>query len=85
VGALEVLGVHQLLESVHAPIALEATHGVVQFPVHQPVQGRHRRAVAQVRLVFNNDRTTVASSHYHRAAAGERTPEEFFHHGEIIG
>ena len=53
------VGVDEVFEAVDAPGALESTHGVVEFRVDQPEERRHRRAVAQVRFVLDDDRASV--------------------------
>jgi hypothetical protein len=42
----EGLGIYQGLKSMHTPLTLETTHGLVKFGINQPVQRGHRRSVA---------------------------------------
>jgi hypothetical protein len=71
VSSLEIFCVDELLESVHATFALEATHRVVQFWVHKPVQRRHGSAIAKVRFVFDHDWAAVVASNYDGESPGE--------------
>ena len=84
VGAFEVLGLNESLEAVHPAGAFDATDGLVQFGINQPVQRGHRGAVAQVRLVLDHDRTPVTASHDHRAATREGAAHQCFNDGEVL-
>jgi hypothetical protein len=64
---------------VDTAIALEATHGIVQLWIDQPEQRGHRRAVAQVRFVLNDDGTTIATAHNDGEASGERSTNQRFY------
>lgn len=66
VSLLQLFGVDELFEAMHAPFALESTDGVVQIGVNQPVQGRHRGAVAQVGFVLDDDGTSVVRANHDR-------------------
>jgi hypothetical protein len=84
VRALEFVRVDQFFESVDAAIALEAADRLVQLRIDEPEQCGHRRAVAQVRFVLNDDRTTVASAHDDGEAPRERSTNQRFHEKLII-
>jgi hypothetical protein len=84
-GSLEVFCIDQLFITVHASTAFQAAHLVSQLRVNEPVQGRHRRAVTQVRFIFNDDRPAVESTHHHGASASERTAEQLLYDSEIVG
>jgi len=75
VRSLQRVRVDEVFESVDPPIALNSTHGFVEFWIDQPEERRHRRGVTKVRFVFDDDRTTVESSHDHGAASRERSTE----------
>jgi hypothetical protein len=85
VGTLQLGGVDERLESVNSAIALETTHGVVQFAVDQPVQRGHGRAVTKVRLIFNDDRAAVETSYDNRAPPRQRPPHEVFEDRHVVG
>jgi hypothetical protein len=85
VRALEFNFINHRLETVHAPLTLEATHGVVQLTVDKPVERRHGRPVAQVGLILDDHRPTIDSSHDHRTTAGQRSTEQRFNGGEVSG
>ena len=66
VSPLQLFGVDELFEAMHAPFTLESTDGVVQIGVNQPVQGGHRGAVAQVGLILDDDGTSVLRANHDR-------------------
>ncbi len=76
VRALQFLTVDQRFESVHAAFALQTTHPRVDVGVHEPVERGHRRAIAQVRLVFNHEGTSVKMTNDDREATRERTTQQ---------
>jgi hypothetical protein len=84
VRASKLLFVHQLLKTMNATVAFQATHGVVQLAIDEPEQCRHRRAVAQVRFVLNDHRTSVEATDDDSAATGERPPKKTFNQGPIF-
>ena len=84
VRALEFVGVDQLFESVDTAFALESADGVVQRRIDEPEQRGHRRAVAQVWFVLNDDRTTITSAHDDGEAPGERSTNQCFYEQLII-
>lgn len=83
--ALQFNFVHHRLETVHATFALEATHGLVQLAVHEPIEGWHRGPVTQVGFILNHHGPAIDSSHNHRAASSQGSAEQFFNGGEISG
>jgi hypothetical protein len=74
----QFIGIDELLEAVHATVALEAAHRRVELGVDEPVQGGHRRAVAQVRLVLNDDGRVVESAYHDRETTSGGTTEQRF-------
>ena len=82
--SLEIFWVDELLESVHAALALEATHSAVELGVHEPVQGWHWSAISQVRFVFDHDRAAVVAANYDRESSGERSTEERFNNMLVV-
>ena len=58
------------------PVTLQAAHRVVEFRIDQPVEGGHRRAVAQVRFVLDHDGRAVLATHDDGEAARRRSPEQ---------
>ncbi len=85
VGARQMLRVDQLFEAVHAAAAFEATHGVAQVRVDEPEERWHGRTVTQVRFVFDHHRPAIVAAHDHRASSGERSAQQFFYRGEVVG
>ncbi len=79
------VGVHEVLEAVDAAGALETTHGVVDLRVDEPEQRRHRRAVAQVWFVLDDDRPAVESPHDDGASSREWPSEIGLNDGEVVG
>jgi hypothetical protein len=69
---------------VYPTLALEPTHRVVQIGIDEPVQRGHRGAVAQVRLILDDNRTAVMSSNDDREAAAEGTAYERFNNVLIV-
>lgn len=84
VGALELVGVDQFFKSVNAAAAFEATNGVVQLGIDEPEQSGHRRAVAQVRFVLDDDRATITRAHDDGEAPRERSADQSFYEQLII-
>jgi hypothetical protein len=76
--ATELVLVDELLESMHATITLETTHARVKLRIHQPEQRRHRRAVAQMGLVLDDDGPTVRSANNDGEPARGWTPKQRF-------
>lgn len=62
VGSRERVKVDQRLEPVNTALALEATDRGVEILVHQPKQRGHGRAIAQVRLIFDDHWQSVLAT-----------------------
>lgn len=80
----EFVGVDERLESVDTALALETAHRRVQLPVDQPVQGRHRRSVSQVRLVLDHDGPSVEPANDDGAASREWATDQLLQGGEVV-
>jgi hypothetical protein len=85
VRSLQRVGVDEVFESVDSPVALYSTHGIVEIWIDQPEECRHRRGITKVRFVFDDDRTTVESSHDDGAASRERSTKVLLDDGNIGG
>lgn len=72
-GPSQLVGVDEFFEAVYSPTSFQSTHGLVKFGVDQPVKRRHRRAIAQMRFVLDDDRSTICSPHDHGATTSQRS------------
>jgi hypothetical protein len=77
------LRINELFESMDSAVALESTHGFVQFGVNEPEQCRHRCRVAKMRLILDHDRPTVEAAYDHRTATARGTAQEDFYGCEV--
>ena len=84
VRSLQFTIVNELFEAVHPAIALEGAHRGMNLRIHQPVQGGHRCAVSQVRLVFDHHGPTVSSSYDHGESTAEWPADEIFYELLIV-
>jgi hypothetical protein len=70
--------VYKFFEAVYTTLTFETAHGSVKIGIDQPEERGHRRAVAQMRLVLNDDRSPVKMAYDDREAAREWTTEQGF-------
>lgn len=77
------VAVDEVFKSVDSPITLNSTHGVVKIRIDQPEECRHRRTVTKVRFIFDDDRSTVESSHDHGAPSREGSTKVLLDDGDI--
>jgi len=83
VSFLQRVAVDEVFESVDSPIAFDSTHGFVEIRIDQPEERRHRRSVTKVRFVFDDNRSTVESSHDDGAAPREWSTKVLLDDGDI--
>jgi hypothetical protein len=83
VSSFKIIGTDERLEAMNSPLALETTHRIVQDGVNEPKERRHWCTVAQVRLIFDNDRATVRAANYNGEATSKRTSDELFHYERL--
>lgn len=75
VRALEFVGVNEDFEAVHSPVAFDSTHRVVQLGIDEPIQGGHGRTVSKVRLVLDDDGTSIGAANDYRETPVERSTQ----------
>ncbi len=85
VGSRERFWTHQLFESVHTTFAFESTHRVVKIRIDEPVQRRHWGAVAQVRLILDDNGASVLPAHHDREPPAEGSTYQRFDNLLVVG